>query len=508
MWKLPMSDDQKTQLIVIQSQTAALLHTLHFGLSEACRVPAATRTACRDLIVRVTRLQNRITEVLKRCETQTNPEALYHITYHFLNRLRIYKKLTAAALASASWQSPSYTDRRQIGFRNPDPQKYDYERISHFVEDKIIVLNDYFLPMPDVHYTSLVRNCGMGAFLNIYLGYILQVAPGPDQYILFGKRSYVETLKFVQKDQPLCRFIECDEQKVNTLIRHARNPDCQGIFLDAVSNWLGSHIPDFHAIFKKLAALKRTAPLYVVIDASLVGIAFQPAAYFIDTPFPTWLHLIVYRSLLKHDQEGDDKVSAGCLTYFASKNAPDQKPVLKLNLINNALGTMLPELSMLTLDFPPRNALLYRLLRHERNARILGEHLGKLQAKYPQIIRAFSTAALQDEAKQKSGLLSVGGLLYLQLRRPKCKITLQVLNAWFIGILTSYAESQRIYLSEGSSFGFNHTRLIGFPTGVMRIATGMEDEYFMKRVLDCFDFAFYVLNHKFYETPPVSAPGD
>lgn len=425
---------------------------------------------------------------------------VYSVLFWFNHRLRLIKKSYASLYCSVSWHSPPHNSRtRLVGLRKNRLmlQMHDYERMYYQTYDKLMYFDALYLPIPETFRVSFLRNSGMAAFSNIYATIIARHLQQPDRYFLYGQRCYFEIRDFFNNHVQPVQAVGFDERKASrALIRALSDPNCIGMLVDTALNHPGGHMPDLVRIIEALAKSKRHAPFVLVVDATLTALSFQPANYFKTLPFPPFLQLMVFRSLIKFDQLGEDKVMAGVITQFVERNAHEtgEYPMYNVQEFNFIQGTQLPEHSLESLDFPTPERLALRTERHEQNALRLATRLIELQKQFPGIIRQVSSTALNAEGKARAGVATTGGLIFVALyAHPRIRMD-ELKKHWTSEIYTC-AKRERLIIQEGQSFGFDYTRICTF---LLRIAPGTEDCANFERVIACFEAGFQAFRKRYY----------
>ncbi|RAP37174.1 hypothetical protein DID80_04585 [Candidatus Marinamargulisbacteria bacterium SCGC AAA071-K20] len=235
-----------------------------------------------------------------------------------------------------SWQSPSQSNIFRQGITKPFTQ-YEYHRMDLDRQDVENKLNKYHKKIPGTTQVSLVLNSGMGAF-SLIMATIQEKMTSDNAYICVGKQSYFEIKGYFQENNAI-KSTFVDEKNIEKIIDHVIDEDCTAINLDVITNTFKGKVVDFHKLFSKLNRFKRSNPLYLLIDTTLMGPDFQCSDFLKDNKWPPYLHVILYRSLQKFDQFGDDMVSGGTLTVIST----DKQHILPLNKYRAILGVNCPE---------------------------------------------------------------------------------------------------------------------------------------------------------------------
>jgi cystathionine beta-lyase/cystathionine gamma-synthase len=372
----------------------------------------------------------------------------YTLRFRLHQRLRVLDKSVVSLYTNQSWQSPSQSNIFRQGITPPLTQ-YEYQRMEldrNWVEKKI---NSFHTPIPSCIQETLVLNSGMGAFSLIMATLVEKMIP-ENSYICVGDQSYFEIKDYFQENKSIkSTFVK--ETDIESIIDHVVNEDCMAINLDVISNTFNGTPLDKHSLFSKLTRIKRSKPLYLLLDTTLMGPDFQCSDYLKDANWPSYLHVILYRSLQKFDQFGDDKVSGGTITVIAS----DKTNILPLNKYRSILGINCPEQNLYAYCLK-KDITSKRVRRINRNAELL--------------FHKFRESDLFELTYNQ------GGLLFLKLNNDQ--INYKEKYEEYIENCMNKNFDRGLFVIDSNSFGFNHTHIMHIDTpkgdGYIRIAPGME----------------------------------
>jgi cystathionine beta-lyase/cystathionine gamma-synthase len=365
-------------------------------------------------------------------------------------RVRARQGLTAAVLVASDWHSPSISHStgsqagRQEGRvtahtddykRDRHPEAADFERrwVAEMVDDVV-----------GHRPRAVVTSSGMAAVITALTALVGMAGAGP---VLLGRSTYHETRELVQTGPLRDRVRLVAEEDVAAW---AREP-AAAVIVDSRGNSATMPAVDVRGL---LEALDRSGRATVaLIDTTGSSVSLQP--------WP-WLRrgsavrLVVVESLTKYAQHGLDRTAAGVLV--ASEPLADL-----LDDLREHLGTNIADVAVEQLPRPHRARLERRLARIERNAGVLGAALAT----------RISDQRLPLRLAQPRG----GGLIALSA--PEHLPTTDLL-ARLVKEAVVLAAERGVILAEGSSFGFDTTRLYLTATTTrygapfLRVAAGTE----------------------------------
>ncbi len=370
--------------------------------------------------------------------------------------------LVAAVLVGSDWHSPSIShsigsqagrhDGRVTGHvddykrdRHPEAEAFERRWAAEMVDD------------PCGHEPrAIVTSSGMAAVATA-LSAVAQVAgAGP---VLLGRSTYHETRELVQTG-PLrarVRFVDEDDPAAwGDLLATAA-----AVIVDSRGNSASMPTTDVRGL---LATIDRTGrPTVVVVDSTGSSVALQPWGWL---PPASAVRLVVVESLTKYAQLGLDRTAAGVLVAAGPLAG-------RLDTLREHLGTNIADVAVEQLPWPNRGRLERRLARIERNAGVLVEAL---------------SARIRDE-RLPLGVAypGSGGLAALS---PQASLPTTELLARLVKEAMAIAADRGVDLAEGSSFGFDTTRLYltatttRFGVPFLRVAAGTEDAVAIREVAD------------------------
>ncbi len=481
-------------------QSVARLMPLLRGMLVAPETSVVARREIGDLMDQSLRLEQRLQRVLGYADggDMRRLDTLYRLLFRFHGRFRVISRLVSALYIVPNWQSPAFGTGLRKGYRDRGLREYDYYRTCIDAKDIMGVFNRYYTPVPRAGHQAFLTSSGMGAFFLLMHAVIYQLRQSSDDYIVMGKTSYVEAMKYIEGNPDIGIFFRLmpvklvDEGDIGQVLEWVQDPHCKALFLDVVSNFPYAYILDFPRLFDALKRVSHT--MYVMLDSSLVGTAFQPVRYFSDGNFPIGLHLIVFRSLLKYDQEGYDKAQGGVITYFTHrlgrthrmfvKDFHIRPDILKFWFFQNIVGSHITDLSLASISYLGADRILERIRRHNRNARLVARFLIRVMNAAPHSISFLSYSGLNKEALRQSKLLQPSPLVYFALDEGKTNPGKDKIHQALIEDILARCKARRLYVFDGNSFGFNDTRFLSF-NGYIRIAPGMEDPVHILQILEC-----------------------
>jgi cystathionine beta-lyase/cystathionine gamma-synthase len=374
--------------------------------------------------------------LLRRLTTQKHAHA---------DRLRARQALAAALIVATDWHSPSISHAvrsaagRHTGRVRAYHDEYKRDRHPDAGELEEAWLREY-VDNPHGHdVRAVATSSGMAAFTTI-LGCLL-MEPGPQRPVLVGASTYHECRELI-----------------------ARSP-------------LGARaLPDLPCVISRLARSDR--PVRLVIDHSGRSATFQPLAL---APRAIGVELVVFESVTKYAQLGLDRTAAGMI--IAPRTLAD-----RLDECREHLGTNLTDLAAHQIPEPNRPLLQARLARLGRNARELAVFLAERYDRRGLPVRVDHPGLPGHPSFPAARTLSFqGGTFGLT---PE--VDTHELRAQLVKAILYEARRRRVPLVEGTSFGFDTTRVYLTASGnahglpFVRVAAGSEHRLgveALKRVL-------------------------
>ncbi len=401
--------------------------------------------------------------------------------------LKTYVSMFMGAISSLNSQSPSFfSSWHSLAGRHTGIIKQainDYYRDQHtderMYEQKF---KKEYIDVPiKFPFHVYATSSGMAALTTI-CGYILgeidEIRP-----VLLGKHCYFEE-RHVVRMLFSKRVIEIDERHIPELASLVKHHQPAAIFLDTLSNSANIIQPPIEIVINTISKNIKHRCI-IVIDNTCLSIACQLFQHHI-LPH-RYARVIVWESLLKHHQFGLDKTNGGIIYT----NDPDG---YKLYTYRDHLGTNIADTQTLLLPTPNLTLLLQRLLRHERNARILVEKLmNRIQSSMTvkDIISPLSPTHPDHGTTQHFPFH--GAFLTMSFHPRYANVS------WYKRVLAKafrLAKQSGVPLVGGTSFGFPITRLYipasrpGQGTSFFRISVGTEPVADFLRVIDILEQIF------------------
>ena len=227
----------------------------------------------------------------------------YTLRFRLSQRLRYLDKAIVSLYTNQSWQSPSKSNIFRQGI-TPPKYNYEYQRIELNRETIEKKLNTFHQHIPETIQETLILNSAMGSF-SLIMASLQEKMIIENTYIAVGNQSYFEIKGYFKENKSIrSKFV--DEDDIESIIDCAVDESCTAINLDIITSTFDTYYLDCNSLFTKLSRIKRTTPLYLLLDTTLMGPSFQCSDYIDPKNWPNYLHVITYRSLQKFDQYGDD----------------------------------------------------------------------------------------------------------------------------------------------------------------------------------------------------------
>jgi cystathionine beta-lyase/cystathionine gamma-synthase len=420
-----------------------------------------------------------------RCEAAgtPSPALLRRLTIQkqvHADQLRARQAVAAALIVATDWHSPSISHavRSAAGRHTGRVQAYhdEYKRDRHpdAAELESSWLREY-VDNPHGHdVRALATSSGMAAFTTI-LGCLL-MEPGPHGPVLVGASTYHECRQLIAHGPLGSGALLVDETETKRLLQAIEEHRPRLIFLDSLCNAAGSAVPDLQRVISHLARSGRLVRL--VIDNTMRSATFQPLAL---APHTISVELVVFESVTKYAQLGLDRTAAGMII------AP-RRLAARLDESREHLGTNLTDLAAHQVPEPNRPLLLERLARLGRNARELAVFLAERYAGRGHAIRVDYPGLPGHPSYPVARTLTFqGGTFGLTPEVDSHELRTQLVKA-----ILYEARRRRVPLVEGTSFGFDTTRVYltaatpAHEPPFVRIAAGSEHRLgveTLKRVL-------------------------
>lgn len=386
--------------------------------------------------------------------------------------IRFLYQTTAAEISACDWQSPSvgHSVRPAAGRMTGRivHSVTDYKRDQHFdtrIYESQFIRENITAPLK-FSIGALATSSGMAAFNTIH-NYLISENKIRSS-ILVGKSSYFEILNFLQHTYGN-KCIMVDESDTRGIIAAIRGYEPDAIFLETIANSRKMPVCDVNAVIRELSVNTRHDSV-LVLDNTSAGPMFQPFDYPVTFKMP---HMVVFESLNKFHQFGMDRATGGIMywrgPYFVS-----------LFDYRDHLGTIIPDVSVLSVPAPNRGILEKRIRRIGRNTEILAGYASESAGKISKLIEKINYPGLPDHPSysifRQTGFGGAFFTLNLYKKYPTITSAMRLIN-----IVIKNARKRKIPIVHGTSFGLSITRiyLVASRTDDMfiRIAPGTETVY-------------------------------
>jgi cystathionine beta-lyase/cystathionine gamma-synthase len=398
--------------------------------------------------------------------------------------VRTHSGSISALITATDWQSPSYgyssvsQAGRQTGTiyatindykRDQHADAHRYERA--FVKEYV----DALLKFPVQAYAC---SCGMAAFTTI-LNFLIfdKKITGP---VIMGKSVYHENKELI-KNAFGSSLIEVEESDTTALLRIISKKRPSAIFLDSLTNAPRLTVPELTTIIKHILASVRQET-YLIIDNTCHSLFFQP---FTRAWKPAkHLRLIVLESLVKFHQFGTDRVTGGIIWGMGHG-------IERLFDYREHLGTNIPDSAAVTLPSPNRELLTARLQRFGRNTKSIAAALTDWIAVHPDspFYRIWYPGIPDNPIHTSVNRTFAGAYFTIEFKKQ-----MQTISTYrrFITAVMKEARCKHIPIIEGTSFGFNTTRIYltavrsHQATPFIRVAPGTEHARANEAIINLF----------------------
>jgi cystathionine beta-lyase/cystathionine gamma-synthase len=286
-------------------------------------------------------------------------DSLIAIKNQSFQQLRTLQGLTAAALVSTDWQSPSFNHSLQSNAGSQTGKiienATDYKRDNHLdAQAYESAFRDAYIDAPWHNpQTAHVTSSCMSALI-VTAGSILATQKH-DRPVLIGKHSYFQNKQVVESLFGN-RVHYANELDTNTFLHDIDRLQPCAIFVDSLCNVSEVGIPDLETLIPMIAKRIRHRTT-LVIDNSGLATSFQPLQYL---PKISKLSVIVVEGLNKYHQYGFDRVTGGILWTNKFSQLP-----LAGNIQD--YGAIIGDTSALSLPVPNRSLFDAHIVRISRN---------------------------------------------------------------------------------------------------------------------------------------------
>jgi cystathionine beta-lyase/cystathionine gamma-synthase len=426
----------------------------------------------------VERLVHRYTTTLGEIETWRVRTAARHVPVARLadarrriaEELRARQAIAAGVMVAADWHSPSirHSVHSNAGSRDGRVTAHhdDYKRDRH--PDESAWETRWLQQMVDDGHQlrALMTASGMAAFTTVLAHVTGQAAAGP---ILVGRSTYHECRQLLQAAGGR-RVIEVPEGDVDAWADAiALSP--AAVFVDSLCNAAGLPVTDVKALARLLAG----TDAYLVVDNTALSVALQPWNWIRRPGSP---RMIVFESLTKYPQLGFDRAAGGVIVTRVEEAG-------RLDEMREHLGTNIADVAVHQHPVPNRELLERRLRRIGRNAAIIADEVQhRITSRRLPVRLSHPGSPFHPGNAILADLGFHGGYMSVE-PVAGCPVA-------FAGKLIQAAMrlgvSRNVPLCEGTSFGFDITRLYltaattahGAP--FLRIAAGAEDRIGVEQV--------------------------
>ncbi len=456
-------------------------------------------TLCNNLIEKVyaiqTSIQNLKQKLLPNHHAMETTDSISRDLFHIFSTLRELYGIAGSVITATDWQSPSYEHTGRFSMAGRLTGKIhatlnDYKRDQHmdaylyeqrFLKEYIDAFNKFSVHVYACH-------SGMAAFTTILNFLLLETyRNGP---VIMGSSTYFESKDLLQKAFR-GHLIEISDRKTEEILLAIKKSQPEILFFDTIGN-----SPEMHAVdVRKILAYADktlTHPSTIVIDNTGASVFCQPLSY-IRRPLSK-LTVIGYESLNKFHQFGMDKVLGGII-YTRGKYTD------KLFDYRVHLGTNISDASVVSLPTPNRRVLTSRMMKIEKNTRIISEALQNAIKNNPKSpLDHIVYPGLPNHPSytwiQKTSFSGAYFMLTFKKQYRSVTYYKRVVSK----ILTD-ARRMKVPLFGGTSFGFPVTRVYltalrvkGTEEPFIRIAPGTENAYTISRIIDVFRHSFALDN--------------
>lgn len=409
-------------------------------IERAALLPATLREL-RDELCRLRGRYEILLEQLAGLRAAVRPDLVRELAEdrrRLADVIRTLQGVSAALIVAADWQSPSFDHSVQSNAgrfvgrvtehhddyrrdRHPEGAGFEERWLSECVERAAGL-------------KALMTGSGMSAFTTI-LAFLAARARRP---VLMGRSCYHECRQLVHQSG-LGPVVEVDEMDPEAVIAAAADRRPGVIFLDSLSNSATVAVPDLRRIVEGLRG-----ELTVVIDNTGLSVSCQPFVM----PRNPRVRLIVFESLTKYAQMGLDRVTAGMIVASGEDAG-------WLDSLREHLGTNVADASVHAVPPPDRVVLERRLVRLDRNAMLLAEHVQRHAAG---AIDGAVHPALPSHRSHRvaRGLPFRGGFFALGFRDGHDRTRV---HRRFVRAMLDEARRLGVPLVAGASFGLNTTRV-------------------------------------------------
>jgi cystathionine beta-lyase/cystathionine gamma-synthase len=400
--------------------------------------------------------------------------------------IRFLYQTTAAEISACDWQSPSVSHSiRSLAGRMTGRIVHsvtDYKRDQHSdarIYEKLFIRENITAPLK-FSIGALATSSGMAAFNTIH-NYLVSENKIKSR-ILVGRSSYFEILNFLQYTYGN-RCILTDESDTRSIIAAIRGYEPDAIFLDTIANSRKMPACDVNTVIRELS-LNTKHDTMLVLDNTSAGPMFQPFNFPVTFKMP---HMVVFESLNKFHQFGMDRTTGGIMywrgPYF-----------IGLFDYRDHLGTIIPDVSVLSIPSPNRGILEKRIRKITRNTEMLARYASESSGIKSKLIERINYPGLQDHPSysiyRQTGFGGAFFTLDINKKFPTVKSLMRLID-----VVIKNARKRKIPIVHGTSFGLDVTRiyLVASRTNekFIRIAPGTETVYETEQLKEVLADSFF-----------------
>lgn len=358
------------------------------------------------------------------------------VTSNFL-KLRELHKMVACLRTLDHWQSPGLISVNTVASGNSQNlekrREYDYQRARHqegeAYEQRFV--EEYY---PGQGRESVVFNSGMAA-IKTALEAIVAIYGAEAQEILYSSSLYHESRFLLKGLYDTAWEIDfSDSSKLCDMLKSLR-PSV--LVFETVSNASEILEPALRVLIEYL--FKQDKHILVLVD-NTCGTFLHPSLN--DLVLACKHTVILVESLAKYYQYGMDLVTGGIITLLSGTKETAQL----LRTLRTHSGAHICDFATSALPAPSRRLLTSRLRRVGRNAALLRTHLSNVEKE------TIISRVQYINVKEHGAFL--GGCINLKLVDPTVEFARH-----FVSALLREAKARGVALVEGTSFGFDVTRV-------------------------------------------------
>lgn len=404
----------------------------------------------------------------------------------FYSTYRNLVSVCSGLIVASDFQSPSFLHStnsyagRQTGkiIGNINDYKRDWHIDGQWWEKQF--LKEYIEGFLKHSLCVYLTSCGMAAFTTL-INYLLmdKTLKGP---ILIGKSIYFENKEVIKK-LLIREVLEVDESNTREIKQIIAKQKPSVVVFDSLCNSYGVDVVNLPEIinFLQKHAEEKT---FLLIDNTCLPVFFQPIKKFLFKN--TKVKLLVFESLNKYYQFGTDRITGG--VFYTS--LPDSNR--ELFFLREHLGTNIGDASVYALPRPSKKMLKKRLLRLDRNTRLVAFAIQRHIKKFkngPYLRVAYPGLSSHKSYEWTKNMPFLGCFFVIQLKLPYQKIRTY---RRFVNIVMDEAKKQKVDITSGTSFGLERTRIYvtasntDYGKPFLRVAVGTENRLQIEKLMNVF----------------------